>query len=96
MKRQTTGIPGRMTAASTTVPQQPQQPKREPKERLTVHLPLAAIAQAKSAVYHTIGETLSGFAERAFAAEIARMEKKRGEKFPAAAVQLKGGRPIRL
>lgn len=54
------------------------------------------ITRVKAAVLYTPGETLVSLTERALEAEVARMEKVRGEAFPTALAILKPGRPIKL
>ena len=67
------------------------------RERFTVNLPIDIIGKERSAVYYTLGETLSSLTERALRKEIERLEKQRGEPFPEDEERkLSAGRPIRL
>jgi len=74
-------------------------PVREPacvtKERLTVHLPIDLIDRVKNAVYWTPGLTLAGLSEDALRRAVDRLEKERGEPYPARRSELKGGRPLK-
>ena len=70
-------------------------PERILKERLTVHLPVGLIDRVKNVVYWTPGLTLAGLAKDALAQTVDRLEKKRGEAYPAREAELKGGRPLK-
>lgn len=67
--------------------------RRQPKERLTVHLPVELIDRMRNAVYWTPGMTLAGLAEDAVQWAVDRMEKARGEAFPARKGRIRPGRP---
>jgi hypothetical protein len=64
----------------------------EKKVRLTIHLRKDVQERLRAAAYWTPGETLAGIVERAVDAEVDRMEKERGEAFPASG-KLRTGRP---
>ncbi|MHB1456874.1 MAG: hypothetical protein ACYC0V_08180 [Armatimonadota bacterium] len=68
---------------------------RKRRERLTVQVDVELIERVKDAVYWTHRETLAAFAERAFKAEITRMETERLEPFPKRVGELQPGRPLR-
>ena len=84
-------------------PKEPQQPHQPPiptkpkrtRDRFTVHVDTALTDRVKDAVYWTHRDTLAAFAERAFAAELARMEEERGGPFPKRDGDLPTGRPVR-
>ena len=84
--------PRRPVAPRATTPSAPQ---RIEKERLTVHLPLDLIDRVKNAVYWTPGLTLAGLAEDALRRAVDKLEKDRGEAYPARRSELKGGRPLK-
>lgn len=71
------------------------EPARVTKERLTVHLPVDLIDRVKNAVYWTPGLTLAGLSEDALRKAVDRLEKERGEPYPARRSELKGGRPLK-
>lgn len=73
----------------------PARPKKIPKERLTVHLPVDLIHRVKNSVYWTPGLTLAGLAEQALARAVDEREAERGEPFPQRDQELKGGRPMK-
>ena len=102
-------MPARRSVASRTArddaPEAPalEEPlKKDTHKRLTVNVDRAVVRRAQAAVFFdppVVGQfrlTMSGLVERALVAEIKRIEKQRGEKFPAAAVKLAGGRPLKL
>ena len=77
------------------IPPPPAEPERGPAERkirLTLHVTREIADRLRAAAYWTPGETLASVAERAIVAEVARMEKERGEAFPAPG-KLRTGRP---
>jgi hypothetical protein len=51
--------------------------------------------RAKNAVYWTPGLTLADLAAEALSGALEKLEKKRGEPFPARTSELKGGRPMK-
>jgi hypothetical protein len=63
-------------------------------QRLTVVLSPEVIERIRTAVYWTPGETLTSLVERSAIAEVARLEKRRGEPFPRLGGPVKRGRPI--
>jgi hypothetical protein len=69
--------------------------EKKPKERMTFHLPVETMDRAKNAVYWTPGLTLADLADEALKDAVDKLEKKRGERFPPRASELKGGRPIK-
>lgn len=68
---------------------------RPPKIRFTVQLPMDVVEAARNAAYWTPGASLNGLVELGLKAEVARMEKKRGEPFPKRKGQLKTGPAVR-
>ena len=79
------------------IPVQNEEPREESagaerKVRLTFHVRKEVSDRVRAAAYWTPGETLAGIAERGILAEVARMEKERGEAFPPAG-KLRTGRP---
>jgi hypothetical protein len=74
---------------------QPTQPAKAPKERVTFQLPVDVIEQARNAVFWTPGATMSALMEEALTAHLERLEKKRGEAFPARSGALRTGRPVK-
>jgi hypothetical protein len=64
-------------------------------QRLTLNLPVALIERARNAVYHSPGLTLSSLSAEALRGEIDRLERARGNPFPAGRGRLRVGRPIR-
>jgi hypothetical protein len=87
------GVPSRASAPTTA--RAPARPKKIPKERLTVHLPVDLINRVKNSVYWTPGLTLASLAEQALARAVAEREAERGEPFPQRDQELKGGRPMK-
>ena len=83
--------------AAPTRARSPKQPPPPPpkKERFTVHLSSQVIDRARNAVYWTPGLTLAALTAMALKTALDRLEKERGEPFPARAAELKGGRPIK-
>ena len=65
------------------------------KSRCTVQMSKALQERARNAVYHEPGLTLSGLVEKALAAEIDRLEKRRGEAYPKRSGAIPTGRPIK-
>lgn len=64
-------------------------------ERVSVNLPADLVNRAKNLVYWTPGETLAGLIARSLEAEVARIEKERGEVFPERPNRkLTPGRPV--
>ena len=78
--------------------QREQREQREHKatgtQRFTVHLSAGLVERLRRAVFHSPGLTLSGLAEQALAEAVDRLEKKRGEVFPATRGSIRG-RPVR-
>lgn len=70
-------------------------PAKAPKERVTFQLPVDVIEQARNAVFWTPGATMSALMEEALTAHLERLEKKRGEAFPARSGALRTGRPVK-
>lgn len=64
------------------------------KPRFTVRISGELQDRVRNACYWE-RETVTAFVERAFAAELERMEKERGEEYPQRAGELKAGRPVR-
>lgn len=70
------------------------------KVRATLYLPQELLEEARDAVVHLAGPparlTLTKLAERALAAELARLKQQynHGQDFPHREYDLKGGRPI--
>ena len=67
---------------------------RAAKVRATFHLPEDLLDQARDAVYWTPGVSMASLCEKGLRAELAKLERKRGEPFPRRESELKGGRPI--
>ena len=66
-----------------------------PKQRVTIHLSTDLINKVKDAVYWEPGLTLTSFSEEALSKALDKLEKKRGEKYPARKEHnLRGGRPL--
>ena len=65
------------------------------KERMTVNLPAALIDQARNAVYWTPGLTVAALVEMALGAQLAKLEKSRGEAFPKRTGAIPTGRPVK-
>ena len=86
-------IPDSLAAAKADR-QEPENPPKAPKERLTVHLTVDLIDRVKNAVYWTPGLTLAGLAQQALSQALNELEKERGEPYPPRRQELKGGRPL--
>lgn len=66
------------------------------KERITLHISTELLENMKNAVYYEPGLTLAGLAEEALAVALEKLEKKRGEPYPARKiVKLRPGRPLK-
>ncbi len=93
MARKTIGTNPLDAVVPPTVSPPPAEPERgETKLRTTLHLSKTVSDRLRAAAYWTPGETLAAIAERAFVAEVDRMEQERGEPFPTAG-KLRPGRP---
>jgi hypothetical protein len=64
-------------------------------QRFTISLPAAIIDRIRSAVYYSPDLTLSSLAVAALTREVDRLERQRGEAFPAARGPLRPGRRVR-
>lgn len=64
------------------------------RQRFTVHLPADLVERLRRAVYYSPGLTLSDLAAEALADAVDRLEKQRGEVFPATRGSIRG-RPVR-
>ena len=82
-------VPARRNGAESRVEPKPV------KERATFQLPVDLIERTRNAVYWTPGMTMAGLMESALAAHLDRLEKKRGEAFPARKGSLRTGRPVK-
>jgi len=71
-----------------------QEPSVE-RQRLTVNISAEVVERGRDVAYWEPEATLAGLVERGLAAEIARLERKRGEPYEPRKGQLKPGRPIR-
>lgn len=65
------------------------------KLRFTVNIPEELIGKVKGCVYHTLGLTVSDFAEEAFKQALEKYEKKNGGPFPQIEGSLRPGRPLK-
>ena len=72
----------------------PPLPRREEKDRYTLHLPVDLMERAKNAAYWTPGLTLARLAEEGIRDELERLEKAYGP-FKARERELVGGRPLK-
>lgn len=63
--------------------------------QIGIRLPPGVIDRARDVVYHTPGLTLSGLVAAAITGEIRRLERQRGQPFPARRTALRTGRPVR-
>jgi hypothetical protein len=63
--------------------------------KLTIRLPADVMERARNAVYHSPGLTLAALSIAAFTRELERLERQRGEPFPARHGPVRTGRPIR-
>lgn len=88
---QTTAQRGIQTPKET-----PGRPPKSTRERFTVNLPPELNEWARRAVVNTLGMTVSGLVERALIRELKRLEKERGEPFPATIEKPQRGRPARV
>lgn len=68
---------------------------KAPKERVTFQLPVDVIEQARNAVFWTPGATMAAIMEAALTAHLKRLEKERGEPFPARSGAIRTGRPVK-
>ena len=64
-------------------------------QRFTINLPAAIIERARDAVYHSPDLTLASLTTAALERELDRLERERGEPFPARSGPLRLGRPVR-
>jgi hypothetical protein len=62
--------------------------------RFTINLPATVIERARDAVYHSPGLTLTSLAVAALTRELDRLERERGQPFPARRGPLRSGRPV--
>lgn len=73
----------------------PKQQEAPSKQRVTIHLSTDLINRVKDAVYWEPGLTLTSFAQQALSKALDKLEKKRGQKYPARKDHnLRGGRPL--
>jgi hypothetical protein len=94
--------PYRKMERNMTLPRRtgPPVPRKSPKVRATLYLPLDLLDEARDAAVHLAGFplrlTLTKFAEDAFRAELERLKQRYngGCDFPRREEDLKGGRPI--
>jgi hypothetical protein len=70
------------------------EPAKYAGQRITVVVSPETIERLRAAVYWTPGETVTHLVERGTLAEIARLERKRGEAFPRVGGPVRRGRPI--
>jgi hypothetical protein len=97
-KRRTVGDNALHTAAPPTASRAvvaETAPPKQPKERMTFHLPVEVMERAKNAVYWTPGLTLADLAAQALTDAVDRLENKKGEPFAPRKSELKGGRPMK-
>jgi hypothetical protein len=71
------------------------EPAKYAGQRITVVLSPETIERVRAAVYWTPGETVTSLVERGTLAEVARLEKRRGEPFPRTGGPVRRGRPLR-
>jgi hypothetical protein len=89
-------VPSRTAVPARRNEPEPQpEPKATRKERVTFQLPVDLIEQARDAVYWTPGATMAGLMERAFKAELGRLEQERKQPFPSRAGEIRTGRPVK-
>jgi hypothetical protein len=86
-------IPGKTSPRKTTKSAKPLDEPEAPKERITVLIAGPVINRARDACYWTPGLTMAALVEAALDVEVARLEKKRKEPFPARKGELRTGRP---
>jgi hypothetical protein len=75
-------------------PVRDREPSKYAVQRITVVLSPETIERLRAAAYWTPGETVTHLVERGTLAEIARLERKRGEVFPCVGGSVRRGRPI--
>lgn len=85
--------PAKLTASDTDVVSQQLELGRV--EQIAVRLPSELVQRMRDAVYWTPGATITALIERGATAEIARLERERGEAFPRANAPVRKGRPVR-
>ena len=76
-----------------TTPQKPAL-ERSSSMQVAVRLPADLVDRMRAAAFYTPGETITSLIERGATAEIARLERERGEPFPAASGPVRRGRPV--
>jgi hypothetical protein len=94
-RRSTIGANPLDTVIPEAPPEAVEAPRKVPKERLTIHLPVDLIDRVKNAVFWTPGMTLARLGEEALRAMVDQLEDERGGPFPPRREELRGGRPLK-